>query len=516
MPEVLRRRAGLSRALERWLPQRRWYAGKGRTIRQLAIDDAIALDNDANVALLVVTVSFTEGDDHRYSVPVMRIGRDLAETGDRSTSPAAIAHLDDGALLVDAMSDARGAAVVLGAALRKRSRSGRHGELRGHPRRGRIAKLADDPRRVNVLGVEQSNSSAIIDGRLIAKLVRRLEPGTNPDVELPTHLLAAGFDRVPGVAATLEIDVAGEPAPANVVVVHDAVPHESDLWVKMLDELGLAIDQVLAAEGHRDVVVDTSIARLVGQRTAELHHALSRTDVGTAKDTNAGSRSSPMAPESFTLHWQRSLLQTLRTSIRSTQRDLRRARRGHRLADAAVAQAAGLDAQLDRLMDRFDRLRDEKFDAKRIRLHGDLHLGQILWEGHDIVFIDFEGEPGAPMAQRTIKRSPLADVAGLLRSFDYAGRMALHTAVERGRVIDLDDVDAWRQEWTRRNHDALLDAYFEHIDGAGLIPAADADRRLLLDVYAATKALYEVRYELANRPDWVSWPMSAILEMLDP
>jgi maltose alpha-D-glucosyltransferase/alpha-amylase len=166
-------------------------------------------------------------------------------------------------------------------------------------------------------------------------------------------------------------------------------------------------------------------------------------------------------------------------------------------------------------MDRFDRLRHEKFDAKRIRVHGDLHLGQILWEGHDVVFIDFEGEPGAPMAQRTIKRSPLADVAGLLRSFDYAGRMALHTAVERGRVSDLDDVDAWRRDWTRRNHAALLDAYFEHIDPAGLIPVADDDRRLLLDIYSTTKALYEVRYELANRPDWVTWPMSAILEMLD-
>jgi maltose alpha-D-glucosyltransferase/alpha-amylase len=515
MPEVLRRRAGLGRALERWLPQRRWYAGKGRTIRQLAIDDAIALDGDANVALVVVTVSFTEGDDQRYSVPVMRIGRDLAETGDRSTSPAAIAQLDDGALLVDAMSDPRGAAVVLGAALRKRSRPSRHGELQGRPRRGRIAKLADDPRRVHVLGVEQSNSSAIIDGRLIAKLVRRLEPGTNPDVELPTHLRAAGFDRVPGVAATLEIDIAGEPAPANVVVVHDAVPHESDLWVKMLDELGLAIDHVLASEDPRDIVVDTSIARLVGQRTAELHRALSRTDVGTAEDTNGRSATSPMAPEGFTLLWQRSLLQSLRTSIRATQRDLRRAQRGHRLADAAVAQAAGLDDRLDHLMDRFDRLRHEKFDAKRIRVHGDLHLGQILWEGHDVVFIDFEGEPGAPMAQRTIKRSPLADVAGLLRSFDYAGRMALHTAVERGRVSDLDDVDAWRRDWTRRNHAALLDAYFEHIDPAGLIPVADDDRRLLLDIYSTTKALYEVRYELANRPDWVTWPMSAILEMLD-
>ncbi|HSP28607.1 MAG TPA: hypothetical protein VLN74_08670, partial [Ilumatobacteraceae bacterium] len=145
---------------------------------------------------------------------------------------------------------------------------------------------------------------------------------------------------------------------------------------------------------------------------------------------------------------------------------------------------------------------------------GDLHLGQILWTGHDIVFIDFEGEPGAPMAQRTIKRSPLADVAGLLRSFDYAGRMAVHTAIERGRVIGIDDVDAWRGRWTARNSEMLLRSYFEGIEGADLTPADDADRRLLVDLYTMTKALYEIRYELANRPDWVTWPMASVLEML--
>jgi maltose alpha-D-glucosyltransferase/alpha-amylase len=513
MPEVLRRRAGLGRALERWLPQRRWFAGKGRTIRQVGIDDAIALDGDTNVALVVANVSFTEGDDQRYAVPVMRIGRDLAETGDRSTSPAAIAQLDDGALLVDAMSDPRGAAVVLGAALRRRGRSSRHGELRGHPRRGRIATLADDPRRVSVLGVEQSNSSAIIDGRLIAKLVRRLEAGTNPDVELPAHLLATGFDRVPGVVATLDVPLAGESTPANVVVVHDAVTHESDLWAKTLDDLGLMIDRVLSSEDRGLDPIATDIADLVGRRTAELHLALAHTDEPTG-GPNGGRRESPMAPEPFTLLWQRSILQSVRTSIRSTQRDLRRARRTGLLAEPIAEQAERLDGRLDRLMDRFERLRQEKLDAKRIRVHGDLHLGQILWTGHDIVFIDFEGEPGAPMAQRRIKRSPLADVAGLLRSFDYAGRMAVHTAVERGRVNDLDALDDWRRRWTEQNQDALLATYFQHIDDAGLVPADDTDRRLLVDIYAVTKALYEVRYELANRPDWAAWPMAAVSELL--
>jgi len=221
-----------------------------------------------------------------------------------------------------------------------------------------------------------------------------------------------------------------------------------------------------------------------------------------------------MRPEGFTLLWQRSVLQTLRNAIKSTQRELHRARRAGRLpADVDIDR---LDGRVDDLVERFDRLRTTKFDAQRIRIHGDLHLGQVLWTGTDVVFIDFEGEPGAPMAQRSIKRSPLADVAGLVRSFDYAGRMAVQRAVERGRIGDseLRAVDSWRRRWTDGVTTRLLDSYFAAIEDAGLIPAADDDRRLLLDVYMLVKAMYEVRYELSNRPDWVGWPIASIVELL--
>jgi maltose alpha-D-glucosyltransferase / alpha-amylase len=504
MTEVLRRRAGLGRALERWLPHRRWYAGKDRTIRSTTIEDTFVLDGDGTVAMLIVTLSFTEGDDQRYAVPVMRIGRDRADLGEHSA--AVIAQLDDGGLLVDAMSEQRGAAAVIGTAVRRRSRQGRHGDLRGRPRRTRLAGLVDDHRTVTLLGVEQSNSSVIVDGRFIAKLVRRLEPGLNPDVELPDHLRRSGFDAVPGVAANAVVDLAGENLPADIVIVHDAISHESDLWTKVLDDLGLAIDMNAAAADTSDhPTVGASVASLLGRRTAELHRTLARP--GGPPE---------LQPEGFTLLWQRSVLQTLRNAVRATQRELQRARRSGALPPSVLVDAEQLDHRVDEIFARFDRLRTSKLDATRIRIHGDLHLGQILWTGNDVTFIDFEGEPGAPMAQRTIKRSPLADVAGLMRSFDYAGRMAVHRAVERGRIGDADQqpVDRWRQRWTRDITDQLLDAYVEAIADADLIPAAADDRRLLLDIYILVKAMYEVRYELANRPDWVAWPLSAIAAVL--
>jgi maltose alpha-D-glucosyltransferase/alpha-amylase len=207
----------------------------------------------------------------------------------------------------------------------------------------------------------------------------------------------------------------------------------------------------------------------------------------------------------------------VRNSVRATQRELKRHRRADDLDAEATELADLVIARGDELISRFDPLTTTKMSAKRIRIHGDLHLGQILWTGHDVVFIDFEGEPGQPMGQRTIKRSPLGDVAGLLRSLDYAGRVAVDTAVERGRVGDADrpTVDTWRAAWTHEMQRRLLDAYAETVDESGLVPDDADEMRLLLDVYMVTKSLYEVRYELSNRPDWVAWPLHAVVEMLD-
>ena len=522
--EILRRRASLGRALAAWLPARRWYAGKGRAVREITVQDAVELAPNARrdsadetnaaappVAMLVVGVSFTEGDDQRYAVPIARLGREAAESMERLRPSAIVARLDNGDVLIDAMADPRTAATVVAASLRKSSRRTRHGELRGQPRRTGLRGLLDDPRAVTVMAVEQSNSSVLVANRLIAKLVRRLQPGANPDVELPAHLRAVDFDHVPGVAATLEIGLAGETAPAHVMIVHDAITHDSDLWTRLLDDVALSLDRNDFDRG--EVVDDDSesptlvLADLLGRRTAELHAALATPATGTV--------AASLQPEPFTLLWQRSILQTVRTSTRQTMRELRRARPSLDARDADLVDRA--EQHLDQLLERFDRLRTDKLDAKRIRIHGDLHLGQVLWSGYDVVFIDFEGEPGTPIGERVIKRSPLADVAGLVRSLDYVGRVAVHTAIERGRIGEHDAAraDAWRARWTDRMQRTLFDSYRDAVVD-GLIPADADDARFLLDVYVAIKSLYEVRYELANRPAWVSWPLSAIVEMLEP
>ena len=518
--EVLRRRAPLSRAITPWLTQRRWFAAKDRGVRDVTVTTAVPMTNakrgrpiEDAVALLSVDVAFTEGDDQRYAVPVMRIGADHAAAFEHLRPGAVIARLDDHGLLVDAMADEHGAAQVIAAATRKQSFSSGPTTVRGQPRRPTKQIALHPDSTVHLLGVEQSNTSVLVDGTKIAKLIRRLEPGLNPDVALPEHLASEGFAHVPGVVTTLEVDLPGHAESASVLIVHDAVDHESDLWVKLLDDLSRSMeDQVLYVDGDPGVVSSTdsmsALAELLGRRTAELHMALA--GVGTPPEALDES----IRPAAFNLMWQRSILQSVRNAVRSTQRELRRSHRSGDLSEGAEALAGIVTDGGDSLIERFDRLTESRLDAKRIRIHGDLHLGQVLWTGHDVVFIDFEGEPGQPMSQRTITRSPLGDVAGLQRSLDYAGRVAVDTMTARGRVSDSEAraVDAWRSEWTRHTQEQLLRSYCDTIAGTGLVPENAADIRFLLDVYVVTKSLYEVRYELANRPDWVSWPLAALAE----
>ncbi|MEJ7722364.1 MAG: hypothetical protein WKF58_18890 [Ilumatobacteraceae bacterium] len=203
------------------------------------------------MAMVMVRVSYTEGDDHRYAVPVQRVS---GEHG------AELEQLHPGAAdrpsrrRVDGRRDGvgGGAADVVKASLARRTYRGRSSTVRGHPRRTGIHSLADDARDVHVLGVEQSNSSAIVGAKVIAKLVRQVVAGENPDVTLPLHLRARGFEHSPGVAATLDITLADEAAPANLVVVHDAVPNESDLWQWSQDLLSREVER-LVSEPDRGV-----------------------------------------------------------------------------------------------------------------------------------------------------------------------------------------------------------------------------------------------------------------------
>ena len=495
-------------AIAGWLPHQRWFAGKQHALRSVVADAAVPLSMGGTresdvVTVLAICVSFEDAADQRYALPVAVVS--MQRSGLTADDRRTIARLDDDRLLVDAMALPDTAAIVIGIAFSGAAAEGSGAVVRGRPLRPR---LVAHPAHVRPLSVEQSNTSLLVGSSLIAKLVRRIQPGRNPDAELTAHLAATGFPHVPGLAATLELELADGAPVTDLVMVHDAIANDGDLWSVLVERLSHAIADGAGFDGRQ-----LPLAELLGRRTAELHAALAAPAPGADDDARAR-----MQPEPSTIEWQRSVVGSVRDSLAATQEELAAAvvAPGASAAMARARDAGLLDRDPAALLARFARLEEHTVDSARIRVHGDLHLGQILATGDEIVFIDFEGEPGVPIEQRSVKRSPLVDVAGLLRSIDYLGRHVLRLATLAGTVPadDAARLDHERDLWTRRLADALVAAYFEAVGPAHLLPPDRADAELLLDLSLLDKGLYEIRYELANRPDWVGGPLAAVTEMI--
>jgi len=394
------------------------------------------------------------------------------------------------------------------------------------------------------LGVEQSNTSVRYGDRLVLKLFRKLEPGVNPDLEIGRFLTrSTTFRHVPPVAGGLDlraggVAVAGGGArgrePITLAVLQGFVPNEGDAWSFTLDALGRYFERARSGWGRGDfgraavparpllelaeaagggsppaelyerIGTYLPTVRLLGERTAELHLALA----------SAPTEDYAFAPAPFSTLHQRSLYESMRTSAGRTFQLLRQRLPG--LAPEARAAAEQALAAQDQVRERFALLLGTKVTATRIRTHGDYHLGQVLYTGKDFVILDFEGEPARPLSERRLKRSPLRDVAGMLRSFQYAAYARLFEEAGSG-IIPATEVpvfESWSLYWERWVSAAFLAAYLQRTAGASFVPARRSDLAVLLDAYVLEKAIYELAYELNHRPGWVRIPLAGIREIL--
>jgi len=322
------------------------------------------------------------------------------------------------------------------------------------------------------------------------------------------------------VAGSLEYST-GQGEPMTVGILEGYVPNEGDAWSFTLDALAHYLEEVLArgptADGpfvERPALLELArtdppaiaretigayleSARLLGRRTAELHLAL------------ASDRQDPaFVPEPFSILYQRSLYQSLRAPAVRTFRLLRASSPD----DPQLAMVLSYEGEI---LERYRSVLDRKVDATRTRCHGDYHLGQVLWTGKDFVIIDFEGEPALPLGERRIKRSPLRDVAGMVRSYHYAVHTALGRAVEEmGGPAESSLLTLWADFWYLWVAAAFLRSYLHAARGASFLPSSRQDLSTLLDLFLLEKAVYELRYEANNRPDWVHIPARGILEQL--
>ena len=330
------------------------------------------------------------------------------------------------------------------------------------------AMLDREPGDARAVGGEQSNTSVVFGEDAILKSFRRLEPGLNPELELLRFLTARGFPNIASLGGWY--GYAGGPLAATLGILQAFVPGAVDGWELALDELASDPERFLGRL-HR-----------LGEVTGELHTALASDDEDPA-----------FAPETPSVEALGLLTATVDDEIARVFLELPD-------DDERVAPIAGRGEEV---REQLRLLAGSAAAGKNIRTHGDFHLGQTLSARDDWVIIDFEGEPARSLAERRRKRSPLRDVAGMLRSFAYA---AIAAELVRGAEVPAD--------WERRARGLFLDGYLASVDPALLPVGREAVDRLLA-VFELEKAVYELRYELDNRPDWVGIPVAAIQRLIE-
>jgi maltose alpha-D-glucosyltransferase / alpha-amylase len=527
-------RQSLVARLPDYLRSRRWFGGKARRIKNVAISEKVPIQSGSfSAQIAILDVDYTEGDPERYLLPLAFATGDRARHVEEWLPHAALARVNvrggEQGILYDAVWEQEFGKALLDMIARRRTFRGDKGSLTAATTRQfrSLRGPASDELAVEVSRAEQSNSSIVFGDRLILKLFRRIDAGENPDLEIGRFLTEhTGFEQIAPVAGSIEYSQ-GRSGSMTVGILQGYVENEGDAWQFTLDALSSYFEESLATDLPADNLIEprgslVELARaevpelanqrigafiedvyLIGQRTAEMHRAL------------ASGKSDPaFAPEAFSMLNQRSVYQSMRSQAGRVFQTLRR--QAPNLEGQALEDAETVLNLQDDVRSRFQSIISHRIDANRTRTHGDYHLGQVLYTGKDFVIIDFEGEPARPLTERRIKRSPLADVAGMLRSFHYAAFAGLfdHGTGVPIRTGDVPAVERWAQFWNTWVSVAFLKSYLEHAEGASFLPSDDKEIEVLLDVFLLDKAVYELGYELNNRPDWVRIPLHGILDVM--
>ncbi len=510
-----------SDVLPRFLAHQRWFGGKSRSIRAVTVRDWTEFDESRSV-LVVVDVEYDTGSAETYAVPLAMTFDGANDVPAQAVLCGLTSRLGNG-VLHDAAFHEPTRAAWLACIERGRSFRAQRGLVRGVPGLAFAAARgpADAPLPASRASGEQSNTSIVYGDRLILKLFRRQQSGTNPELEIGRYLTEQiRFPHVAALAGSIDY-TPDEGESATVAVLQAFVPNQGDGWTWALDELERYYEQcslqpAAAADdwpGRADFVrlSDAPIppvardrmglyldaAAALGRRTADLHVAL-------ASPTDDAA----FAPEPLTLSDLEQIAAALRRNADAVFDGLKNGLSS--LPDPVVELASLVLSRRRRLMESFQNLGAGSIGGLRIRVHGDYHLGQVLRVKNDYTIMDFEGEPARTFAERRAKHSPLKDVAGMLRSFSYAAWVGLARFTSRGP-----DAFARLEPWARLCEQAasaaFLHAYRETAARGSVLPSDPDGLRALVDAYVLDKALYEALYELNNRPAWLWIPLRSIL-----
>ena len=495
--------------LPRFVGAQRWYATKGEPLRSLALIDSVEWgDEPAGWLIALFRAERDAGKPDTYFLPLALVWEDGEDERMHALAPATVARVRQQArvgVLGDALADEKFCRALLKAMASGEELRAAAGVIRFVPTQV-FAALAGGPAGSLPLKsprTQGSNTTVLLGNRLFLKVYRRLQPGVNPELEIGRFLTeVAQFAHAVPVAGAVEYRTdTGTVYTLAMLQAH--VYNQGDAWTYTLDYLDRFLDERRRA-GAGEPAPDVhggylALVRTLAARTGELHLALGRVTGDPAFD-----------PEPVRHHdlsrWRARAREEAQSALDLLER------RAPDLPATLRAEAATLLGQRPEIMHRLETALPDRLTAARIRHHGDYHLGQVLLQQNDFIIIDFEGEPARPFIERCEKGSPLRDVAGMLRSFNYAAHTALARATS-DTPADFATLESLVHGWERQVVQTFIDAYAERVRGSDLYgdwPAA----RGLLDLFLLEKAFYELRYELNHRPDWAGIPLRGLGALL--
>jgi maltose alpha-D-glucosyltransferase/alpha-amylase len=524
----------LERALQHWLPTRPWFTDKSRRIKSIRLQEIIRvpLASGEKSFIVFAQLEYIQGDPEIYILYLGCAVNDAAETIARDLAPVVIARLNfaqpsQEGVLYDALVGRGLPHALLDLIASRESLDGRFGSMAAAATPEFPSILGENAATLepSILRQEHNNSSVLFGDKAILKLFRKLDYGSNPDLEILRYFTVQKFAWSPPLAGTLEYRFKNE-EPRAMAVLTALVPKAKNAWEYTLDTLGKFYERVQTLPPEQRIpplppasatkfsgaalpdaarhLLDTYIvsARQLGELTAAMHLALA-----------GGSNNTNFTPEPFTPHAQRALFQSMRNLTRQNfqllSRQLKRLPAG---LQSLAQQVLQLEPEITR---RFRSIYERPMDCDRIRIHGDFHLEQVLYTGKEFLIIDFEGDPSMAVSERRLKRSPLIDVAGMIGSFQYAAYAALLKQVERGTLQSAQSQPAflWTRCWAQWVGMIYLQAYRHAVSGARFLPPNEADIQVFIDAFLLRKAVEEIGHELRERPEWLKIPLQEILDL---
>lgn len=509
-----------------FLKKQRWFASKAQKILKISITETIPIKNNNGSSLvLILKVTYTSGPEEYYHLPLSFLELEQATTLLQEKPNFILLQYESTekeGIIYDSILDEDFHQTILQLVAKRRVIKTSEGKLKAYPGKyfKNIRKTMDSFEQSNPLGTEQSNTSILYGHELIYKLFRKLDEGVNPDLEIVKYITEkTDYKNVPSFAGAIEYQKK-DGSLVTLGILYPFVQSEGNMWDYGQDYLIRYYERVLSKITQIDkypslpssyfekfeadvpeIMLELigapflEITYQLGKRTAELHQSLARP-----------SQNPDFKPESYSLLYQRSLYQSMQSLVKRVFLTLNK--NSNRCPETIQGDLKDVLSLESTIVNHCRKILSKKIKAKKIRVHGDYHLGQVLYTGNDFYIIDFEGEPARPLGERRLKRSPLKDVAGMLRSFHYA---AFAPLMQNKIAGEYEDLEHWAKLWTYYVSKTFLNAYLKHIESAGIIPEDKAEISKLLSIYLLEKSVYEVGYEINNRPDWLSIPLKGIL-----